>query len=297
MKRVLDDIAVIFPRVGWRRPGRRSLAVSGWRAAVWAVVIVVAPTLVTPPAAAQNSSAWLNPTSPEVLESAGKVVLTVTMWRAGRVAYRTYDGHCSVNFLSAGTPPADCADNEKARAPEDYTATSGELVFSEGGEKTITIPIVDDGVAEGNEAFTVAAWEEANADPFLWDRRGDSAIVRIKDDEVGSSGGNSAAPAARSSANTTPAGGQSSGSAPGVGAAATVDPATPTTATPPAGELLAGPGSELASEGASEPVPDRSGGGGGSISGLVIGLATAALAVIAFAVMRRRRRWSSAKQA
>src|SRR5688572_16232411 len=147
-------------------------------------VIAVALTLLTPPVAAQNSSAWFNPRSPDPLESDGKVVLSVQMWRAGRVLYRTVDGTCEVDFLSAGSPPADCADHDKARAPEDYTATSGELVFSAGGRKTITIPIIDDGLAEGREAFTVVAWEEANADPY-W-KRGDRVVVQIVDDEVDS---------------------------------------------------------------------------------------------------------------
>src|SRR5688572_20957535 len=107
-------------------------------------VIVVALTLVTPPAAAQNGSAWLNPKDSQPLESAGEVVLTVSMWRAGRVEYRTMDGACQVTYSPGGSPPDAACSDQKARAPEDYTATSGELVFTEGGAKTITIPIIDD---------------------------------------------------------------------------------------------------------------------------------------------------------
>src|SRR5688572_21842392 len=123
-------------------------------------VIVVALSLVTPPAASQNGSAWLTPKSPERLESAGEVRLTVSLWRAGRVAYRTFDGACQVTYSRGGSPPDAVCSGEKARAPEDYTSTSGELVFTEvEGSKTITIPIVDDDLSEGDESFTLAAWE------------------------------------------------------------------------------------------------------------------------------------------
>jgi hypothetical protein len=252
-------------------------------------VLAVAVTLVTPPAQAQNSSAWLTPRSPEPLEASGKVVLTVTMWRAGRVAYRTFDGACDVGFDPAGSPPnAICSGNE-ARAPQDYPATSGELVFTAGGSKTITIPIVDDHVAEGSESFTLAAWEDVNADPWL--PRGDSVIVRIvNDDEYGSSSADTSA--------TTVAGGRRSSSNSG----ATVPPRTAPIDEPPAVDLekeLAsptlqpGPGFELSSEEAPRPAPARGGAGGGSGSPwLAAGLAVAAGGVIAAAVMRRRKQWS-----
>lgn len=273
-------------------------------------MIVVTLTLMTSPAAAQNGSAWLTPKNPEPLESSREVVLTVTMWRAGRVAYRTFDGACDVDYSRGGEarpPSATCSESRKARAPEDYSATSGELVFTAGGSKSIRIPIVDDAVADGGEAFTVAAWEEANADPWL--PRGDSVIVNISDDEVDPSGGNSAAPAAGSATNTRPAAGQSSGSPVGSPARTspqaprtglTADPATTTTAMPPPGlqaalpdgDLRPGPGFELTSEGAPEPAAERGGGAGGSAAGLAIGAGTAVLGVGALAVMRRRRRWS-----
>ena len=293
MKRVFDDIAVTFARVGRRRSGPRRLAVSGWRLAVAAVLAVVGPTLVTPPAAAQNQSVWLSWESDHPVESAREVELTVTLWRAGRVDYRTFDGNCEVRFGRAGgAPNPNCSDGtKKATAPDDYTATSGELVFTTGGSQTISIPIANDEVAEGTEAFTLAAWEQANADP--WIDRGDRVVIHINDDEVGPRGGNSAAPAARSSTNTTPAGGQSSGSAVGAGAADALDPASPTSATPPADELRAGPPSELTREGGPESAPDPGGGGGGSTSGLAIVAGIAALGVGALAVMRRRRRLSA----
>jgi hypothetical protein len=251
-------------------------------------VIVVALTLVPPPAAAQNGSASLTPRSPYALESAGEVVLTVSLWRAGRVAYQTFDGACYVTYSRAGSPP-DTICSDEARAPEDYTATSGELVFTEvEGSKTIKIPIVDDDLAEGDEAFTLAAWEEVNADP--WIDRGDSVIVRIIDDDV--KGGGAVATTA-----TTAAGSQSSSSAPVL----TVPPApSPVGDLPapdlevavPSSELRPGPGFELTSELSLKPASARGGGGGGSASALAIGLGTAAAGVGAVAFLRRRKQWS-----
>jgi hypothetical protein len=252
-------------------------------------VIVVALTLVTPPAAAQNSSAWLTPRSPEPLESAGEVVLTVSLWRAGRVAYRTYDGACSVDYSRGGSPPDATCSGSGARAPEDYAATSGELVFDVGGSKTIKIPIVDDDLAEGDEAFTLAAWEEVNADPWL--PRGDSVIIRI----IGNDRNDGSAPA-RTAATVVSS--RPSSSPPG----ATVPPRTAPIDNPTVADLeeeLAspllqpGPGFELSSGKAPKPAPARGGPDGGSESPwLAAGLGIAAAGVIAAALMRRRKQWS-----
>jgi hypothetical protein len=249
-------------------------------------VIVVALTFVPPPAAAQNGSASLTPRSPYALESVGEVVITVSLWRAGRVAYQTYNGACYVTYSRAGDPPNTICSDE-ARSPEDYTGTSGVLVFTAvEGSKTIKIPIVDDDLAEGDQRFTLAAWEEVNADP--WIDRGDSVVVRIIDDER--SGVATTA--------TTTAGGQPSGSAP----VSTLAPTPPLIGNFPlpdiavelaSRELLPGPGFELTSEGAPEPAPARDGGGGGSASSwLAPGLGTAAAGVGALAFVRRRKHWS-----
>jgi hypothetical protein len=252
--------------------------------------IVVALTLVTPPAAAQNGSAWLTPASPQPLESAREVVITVSLWRAGRVAYRTYDGACGVTYSRAGTPPDVTCSGAKASAPADYTATSGELVFTEvEGSKTIKIPIVDDHLAEGDEAFTVAAWEEVNADP--WIDRGDSVIVRIVDDEGndGSAPAGTATAAASSRPSNSPQ-------------RATVPPRTVAIDNPPVANLekeLAsptlrpGPGFELSSGESPKVAPARGGRDGRSGSPwLAPGLGIAAAGVIAAALMRRRKQWS-----
>lgn len=276
------------------------------RAGAGAAAIVVVLSLLTSPAAAQNGTAQLGPKSPYPLESVGQVVLTITMWRAGRVTYKTIDGTCRVDYPpTGGEPEANCW-GQQARAPEDYTLTSGEMVFTTGGTKMITIPIVDDSEAEYDEAFTFAAWEEANADPFI--PRGDSLTVRIDDEEDRPRDEYYSAPPARSSTNTVAASGQSSGSTvgaagptsaipPGAGAAAAA--VTTTTTEPrsrslqvalPDAELRPGPGFELTSEDLPQTAPDPAGGGGPD--GLSVGT-IAALGVGALAVTRRRRRWSA----
>ena len=263
------------------------------RISLCVAVIVVALALLTPPASAQNPSAWLTPESPEPLEAAGKVVLTVTMWRAGRVTYQTMDGACSVDFFGGGTTPAATCSGSKAGSPADYTATSGELVFTQGGTKTISIPIVNDGVAEGDEAFTLVAWEAANADPWL--ERGDTAVVRIVDDD-GAAGQDSGAPAAGTA--TTVA--SSRPASPPQGAR--VPPITAPIDDPPVAELATklasptlqpGPGFELSSGASPKAAPSRAGPDGASGSSwLAPGLVIAAVGVIAAADMRRRKQWS-----
>ena len=52
-----------------------------------------------------------------------------------------------------------------ATAGSDYTATSGTLTFSEGEtEKTISVPVLDDEIAEGEETMTLQVSPPANSD-------------------------------------------------------------------------------------------------------------------------------------
>jgi hypothetical protein len=257
-------------------------------------IFVVVLTLVAPPAAAQNGSVWLTPASPEPVEDAGEVVLTISLWRAGRVAYRTYDGACTVTYSAGGTPPDAACWGDKASASKDYAATSGELVFTEvEGSKTIKIPILDDDLAEWDETFTFAAWEEVNADP--WIDRGDSVIVHIIDDEADNTG-EPAATAART--NTTAAHGRPSRSPtvvtlPPKGTPAADVPSPAVDVARAAGELRPGAGFELTSDDPSGQAPARQGGGGGpEAAWLAPGLGTAATGVGALAFLRRRRQWS-----
>lgn len=71
------------------------------------------------------------------------------------------DGSVTVTVQMTGTSPnivqVDYATaNGTAVAGEDYTATSGTLVFNAGETtKTIAIPVADDGLSEDNETFSV----------------------------------------------------------------------------------------------------------------------------------------------
>lgn len=82
----------------------------------------------------------LNSATYSVNEGVGSVVITVTRSLSAESS--------SVNYSTA---------NGSAVAGSDYTATSGVLTFA-GGEttKTITIPILEDILVEGNENFTIA---------------------------------------------------------------------------------------------------------------------------------------------
>ena len=281
-----------------------------------AAAVLVLTSASTPPAAGQNGSASLSPRVPTPPESAGAVVITVSMWRAGRVAYQTYDGACAVEYSATQSPPTvSCWEGGRARASEDYVAASGELIFTQGGSQTITITLVDDSLDEDDESFTLAAWEEVNADP--WIDRGDSATVLVVDDDGGQSDGDPAQTpptsstnrgAASSSAGASSGTGQPGSQLPGAeldGPTPTSQPARPSAVTAeapgttttaldlevalPDGDLRPGAGFELTGdappEGAATP--------GDSPSGLVIGSGTAALGVGGLAVIRRRRRWSA----
>jgi hypothetical protein len=259
-------------------------------------MIGVVLALVGSPAGAQMGSPWWTPKSPEPLESDGEVVLTLSFSRPGRVVYRTFDGTCpppQPPVAYCGNPNRPC--DPQARAPEDYTAVSGEVIFTETGTGrntgTIRIPIVDDDLAEGDEFFTVEAVEQPNTEPIA----GACAIVRITDDdETVDTGGKPA-----TAATTTAAGGRSSGSAPVLTVPPTPSPIgdrpVPDLAVELASPLLqAGPGFELTSDGPPAPAPGRGSenGGGGSAAWLAPALVAAAVSVGALALVRRRRRWS-----
>lgn len=76
-----------------------------------------------------------------VNEDAGHVTISVT--RTGGS-----DGAVSVQYATA---------DGSAQAPGDYTAASGTLNWADGdaGTKTISVPIIDDALVEGDESFTL----------------------------------------------------------------------------------------------------------------------------------------------
>lgn len=75
-----------------------------------------------------------------VNEGAGSITLTVN--RTGGAA-----SGVSVNYATQ---------NGTATAPQDYTATSGSLSFGAGeASKTFIVPITNDTIVEGNEAFSI----------------------------------------------------------------------------------------------------------------------------------------------
>lgn len=76
-----------------------------------------------------------------VPENAGSVNITVSR-KSGQ------SGAASVRYATA---------NGSASAPQDYTATSGTLTWADGvaGSYTISVPIVDDALVEGQKNFTL----------------------------------------------------------------------------------------------------------------------------------------------
>lgn len=100
-----------------------------------------------------------------VAENAGNVVLTVKRGisqssETASFKYTTVDG--------------------TATAGSDYTAKSGTLSFAPGQlTQTITIPILDDGIYEGDETFTVKL-----SDVYLTEILNDTATITIHDNEL-----------------------------------------------------------------------------------------------------------------
>ncbi|WPC40213.1 Calx-beta domain-containing protein [Clostridium sp. JS66] len=104
-----------------------------------------------------------NPATYAVNENAASIALTVT--RTGDTS-----GPLTVDYATS---------NVTATAGSDYTATSGTLAFAAGEtSKTITVPILDDAVYEGNETFKISL-----SNPSTGIIAVNSATVTITDDE------------------------------------------------------------------------------------------------------------------
>ena len=72
--------------------------------------------------------------------------------------------------------------DDTATAGDDYTAVSGTLTFSAGEtSKTVSVPIVDDGLEDGGETFTLTLSNPSGADAQLADAQATATIIN---DEV-----------------------------------------------------------------------------------------------------------------
>ena len=142
--------------------------------------IVLVSVLVAPPANGshdQNRSSggrW-SPTSAQVVESAGEIVLTFTAHEQGRVGYHSRNECPTYPWDSQECGPP------MARASEDYGAVKGEWIFTEAGSRAIRIPIFDDDLDEADfETFFVdASYYNDLGQQTTWD----GATIRIEDDD------------------------------------------------------------------------------------------------------------------
>lgn len=252
-------------------------------ASVAAVVVMICAVAGIRPAEGQPGRPGWDTDVATVNESDGEVVVTLSFFRPGRVKYRTLDA--------------------MARAPEDYKAVSGEFVFSGGDSNTISIPIIDDDLAEAShedvwgeryETFLVEAWEEPAPDPWPG---GTKLTVRIIDnDEVATADDDGTGVTVTTS--HPPAGPEVNGSS-GTGELT----APPTTATSPGVELASelasdelrpGTGFELPlDEGSTSSTSNHDNRRGRATSRLAPLLGLTALGVGGVAWMQRRRRWSA----
>jgi hypothetical protein len=245
-----------------------------------AVIGAILLVLVARPAGAQLPDPQVSPSGPQVRESEGHIVLTISKMAPGRVVYRTSDGSCS--YQGAPCPPA--------KAPQDYEAVSGEVIFAQAGSRFISIPIVNDDIWEFSEAFSFEAYD--GDDSAGWPT-GRFVTIRIHDDDYHDE--------ATTTTTTTAAGKQSSSSAPVVTLPPTPSPVGDLPAPDLAVELASpmlqpGPGFELTGDASAGPAaPAGRGGGDGSASWWAPGLGTAAASVGAVELVRRRRRWSSTR--
>jgi RHS repeat-associated protein len=89
--------------------------------------------------------------SAEAYEPHGSVVLTVTLSGASCSAGQT----ASVSYTTS--------DGTATVAGNDYTPTGGTLSFTSNGSQTISVPINNDGLTEGDEEFSVALSSPTNA--------------------------------------------------------------------------------------------------------------------------------------
>jgi Calx-beta domain-containing protein len=213
------------------------------------------------PAWANCHTAFFDPTTYEVAEGAGHVVLTVQ--NPGPAPNER-----TVDYATAGGT---------ARPGTDFEARSGTLTFSPTATtKTITVPIANDTVHEGTEAFTVSL--TAREGSCIQDlTQGKTATVTIAD--------NDAAPAASSPPKATAKAKATSRSTPRATPTSSSTRKPSKTATPAASVSATPAATPKRTAAASYPAP------GGGLSRRAVAGILAAVGVVAGAAafwMRRR---------
>ena len=95
-------------------------------------------------------------TAPEGADD-GAPTLAVVDARVHEAADATLDFAVSLSRAASGTMTVDYATSDgSATAGADYTAASGTLTFAAGEtEKTVSVPVLDDSIDEGEETFTL----------------------------------------------------------------------------------------------------------------------------------------------
>ena len=114
------------------------------------------------------NSCGLNPPGPSVQFTGSNVSVSEAVGSVSINIVRSGNVQTAVSvdyFANDNTPTLNCSVNSgKASSRCDYLATLGTLNFTANEtSKTISIPIVDDGYAEGNETFTVTLSNSSGA--------------------------------------------------------------------------------------------------------------------------------------
>lgn len=254
-----------------------------------------------PGAGAQTYIPSWSPETVEVAESSGTIELTITKGGPGHVRYRTEDGSCETRSGPTFTEPERYQCRPPAQAPNDYGAVSGDLIFAEGGSKTIRVPIVDDNVDETSEAFTVYAhegdetaggWTGTNGTVWIVDDDGDADNDACRSNHCPWASG----PGELATTPTTTArrGASQGSSPPSTVPPGRLPPPSELKAELASGDLRPGPGFELVIGADPQATPARDGHDDGSAPWSALGRATVAVAAGTGGVVwvRRRRRWS-----
>ena len=132
----------------------------------------------TDPAAmcTEEDKAVSNAISKTVLGPPGLSVADATVQEASGA---TVDFVVSMSRASTSTVTVDYATKDgTATAGADYTSTSGTLTFSPGKEeKTVSVPVVNDGLDEGSETFTFTLSNPSGGNAYLEDATATGTIT------------------------------------------------------------------------------------------------------------------------